>query len=194
VPRREPVSIGLQDANPEAVRWARAAAARLVRAVGTDVRAAIRALIAEALDAGIAPREVARRLRTMVGLLPAQVQAVASLRARLAAEGITAERVSARVARYTEAQHRLRAVRIARTELIGATNAGQQSLWDTAKQRGLLPKDAEKVWIVTLDDALDQTICAPLQDVAVPVDESFPGGYAHPPAHPMCRCAIGLKV
>lgn len=34
--------------------------------------------------------------------------------------------------------------------------------------------------------------CEPLDDVTARMDEPFPGGYMHPPAHPRCRCTTTL--
>lgn len=194
VPTRGPISISLTDVNPEAVRWAEAEAARLIKDVGPSVRRAIRTLIAEAHKHGLTPKEVSKRLRSMVGLLPSQVEAVARYEARLLADGVSPDVAAKRAARYTEAQRRLRATRIARTELMSATNNGQQALWQHARQRGVLPATAKRVWIATHDDRLDTKICLPLDGETAGLDEPFKGGHMVPPAHPGCRCAIGLQV
>lgn len=157
---RAPVGINLADVNPEATRWAEREAATLVSA-GTDAQASIRALIVLSNETGIAPREVARRIvqDNMVGLLPRQVTAVERFRQRLLDQGIASDAVARRASRYAAAQLRARAWSIARTELVSAVNAGQDALWQLAKQRGILPAGTKRVWLVTLDDALDQHIC-----------------------------------
>lgn len=47
----------------------------------------------------------------------------------------------------------------------------------------------EKIWRTSLDDRVDE-ICKGLEGKRVRINESFPGGYDGPPAHPICRCFI----
>lgn len=188
---RGPISISLNDVNPRAVRWAELEAARLVANVSADTREAIRALIAQAHAIGLAPQEVARRLRGMVGLLPSQVEAVGRFEERLLANDVSAVDAARRAGKYAEAQLRLRATRIARTELIASTNAGQQALWEEAKERGVLSAQAQRVWIATLDERLEPE-CEALADVRVGLNEEFTSGVMLPPLHPQCRCAVGI--
>lgn len=193
VPRREPVGVDLADVNPEATRWAEAEAGRLITGAA-DVEA-IRALMVESNELGIAPREVARWLidDDLIGLLPRQVTAVTRVRAALVAQGLAASVVQSRTARYAAAQLRYRAWMIARTESVAAVNNGQQALWQLAKRRGVLPAGTRRRWLVTDDDRLDLAICFPLMDAEAGLDEPFePGGFMTPPAHPACRCAVGL--
>lgn len=87
-----------------------------------------------------------------------------------------------------------RAEVIARTETMRASNEGQIQLWDQATEAGLLTGDEKKEWIVTPDDRLCP-ICEPLDGVQVERDGSFDtdaGRVDNPPAHPRCRCTIGL--
>jgi len=78
---------------------------------------------------------------------------------------------------------------IAHTEAMTAANEGQKQLWDQAVDDGYLNGDENMVWIVTPDDKLCD-ICEELEDTMVPLGEEFPEG--GPPAHPNCRCTIGL--
>jgi hypothetical protein len=195
VPARAPIGINLADVNPEATRWAERESATLVKA-SAEARESIRTLIVLSNELGITPQEVARILvrDNVIGLLPRQVTAVHKFRARLLADGVDVATVARRAERYAAAQLRLRAWTIARTELVSAVNAGQDALWQVAKQRGILPAGTKRVWLVTYDDALDAEICEPLTDAEAGLDEPFePGGYMRPPAHPNCRCAIGIK-
>jgi hypothetical protein len=191
---REPMAMRLDGVNPEAVRWAEREAARLIKNVPKDTKEAIRKLIAAAQSRGISVKDIAKRIREMVGLLPAQVTAVANFEAKLLDQGVSPFLASRRAQRYAEAQLRLRAMRIARTELMSATNHGQQALWEMAKMRGVLPKNVRREWIATHDDRLDKKICEPLDGEKVGLEEPFSGGHMVPPAHPGCRCAVGLTT
>ena len=195
VPVRQPIGINLHDVNPEATRWAAREAATLVKA-SAEARESIRTLIVLSNELGITPQEVARILvrDNIIGLLPRQVAAVHKLQSRLLEDGLDAAIVARRAERYAAAQLRLRAWTIARTELVSAVNAGQDALWQLAKQRGILPAGTKRVWLVTYDDALDAEICEPLTDAEAGLDEPFePGGFMRPPAHPSCRCSLGIK-
>lgn len=82
-----------------------------------------------------------------------------------------------------------RVKRIAHTEAMFAANEGQKALWDQAVADGYLTGNEEMVWIVTPDDKLCE-ICEALGDTTVPLGDEFPDG--GPPAHPDCRCTIGI--
>ena len=89
-----------------------------------------------------------------------------------------------------------RAETIARTETMKASNAGQQEAWDQAVDAGLLTGSEQQVWIVTPDDRLCP-ICEPLdgqeQDLGGKFDTEL-GKVDGPPAHPRCRCTVGLTL
>ena len=87
-----------------------------------------------------------------------------------------------------------RAEKIARTETIRAANKGQQEAWDQAAEAGLLTGKEKQVWIATPDDKTCP-ICEGLDGTEAAMGEEFEGeedSYDGPPAHPNCRCTIGL--
>lgn len=89
-----------------------------------------------------------------------------------------------------------RAEVIARTETMTASNRGQQELWDQAVDADLLNGTELQVWIVTPDDRLCP-ICEPLEDVTAPLGGTFNVDGVEidgPPAHPQCRCTLGLTL
>lgn len=186
------VAVDLSGSNAEATRWAREHAAALVHTVA-DTREIIRQLVIASNITGIPPRELARLLSSFVGLTPRQATAVTNFRNRIAAAGnIATEVLERRVARYAQAQRRARALTIARTELIGALNGGQQFAWESAIAQGVIRRTSfQKVWIVTQDERLEAQ-CEALDGVQVPIEAPFEGGVMYPPLHPRCRCATGL--
>lgn len=105
------------------------------------------------------------------------------------------------VQRYIERQLKYRAEMIARTESIRAANGGMLEVWKQAKEQNLLPDTMRMFWIVSNDERTCE-ICKAIPGMnanrtGVPIGGIFwlPTG-AHvdqPPAHPNCRCTIGLK-
>lgn len=188
------ISIDFEAVNPEAVAFARQYAAQLVAAPAV-VRAEIRVLVTQSIALGIAPRDLARMLVAMIGLNERQAAAVQRFRQRLAEQGVGGEVLARRVERYSEALLRQRALTIARTELIRAVNAGQQALWRHAEQQGVLDDTMRRIWIVTMDERLEAE-CEAIGEASeanpVRMNEPFLNGHMAPPAHPNCRCAVGL--
>lgn len=185
------VAVDLSGSNAEATRWARERAAALVR-TSTETRELIRQLVVAANISGITPHELAKLIQSFIGLTPKQAASVVKFRDRIAAEHLAQETLEARVARYAQAHRRSRALTIARTELVGALNGGQQYAWESAIQQGVI-RSAQfyKTWIVTPDERLEAQ-CEALDGAEVPIDQPFEGGVLYPPLHPRCRCATGL--
>lgn len=180
--------------NELSVEYARRFAARLMAAPAI-VQAQVRILVTQSIAAGISPRDLARMIVSVVGLTERQSTAVQSFRARLAAEGQSGEVLERRVERYSEALLRERALTIARTELISALNAGQVALWRQQSQAGAIDDTLRRIWLVTDDELLEaecEAIGADSEEHPKRLDEPFEGGYDAPPAHPRCRCSLGL--
>jgi SPP1 gp7 family putative phage head morphogenesis protein len=82
-----------------------------------------------------------------------------------------------------------RARTIARTESARAINEGQKKLWNQAVKDDYLTGKELMVWITT-PDACD--ICDAMDGETVELGEDFEED--GPPAHPNCRCTVGLVV
>lgn len=191
---RAPQSLPFNSVNPEAVAWAQQYAATLVTNISQATLDGIRAAVVDALNQGWSARTMARVIRDSVGLTAQQSAAVARFAAKLAgAEAdFTDEQLFARVGRYANAQRRLRALNIARTELATASGVGQQRLWNMALANGALKKGAmKKTWLVAHDELLCPQ-CEALAGEVVDVTAAFSNGVLQPPAHVDCRCASGL--
>lgn len=187
------VAFAFDVTNPEAVAWVNQNAGLLIREITEETRLAVRAIIKRSFEDGIPPREAAKLVRSVVGLTERQAQAVANLRARLVAKGVNKSRVTARTSAYADKLLRNRALTIARTETMRASNEGQQQLWRQARQGGYLSPSVKREWIAT-DDERTCPICGPLDGVVVGLEEPFKLGLQAPPAHPRCRCTIGLAA
>lgn len=173
--------------NPEAIAWAERHAAELVTDITTEARAAIRTIVTDSFGSGMPPSDVAKLIRSSIGLTERDAAAVMKKQLQDLASGMNSAKATARAERYSAKLLRARATTIARTEGMRAANEGQRQLWEQAKQAGLLSGREMKVWI-TADPC---PICAPLEGETVGIDESFSIGF-DPPAHPRCRCTIGI--
>jgi SPP1 gp7 family putative phage head morphogenesis protein len=186
---------GFVTMRPAAAAIAERSAAQLVRGITKDTRETIRKTVSESFAKGISPRDTATRIRAVIGLTPRQAGAVSKLHQSLAAKDVPAKTIATRVDRYAAKLLKQRAEMIARTEIIAASTKGQIETWEDAKRRGVLADDLQKTWITTPDDKLCP-ICAPMDGVKVEVSEQFRvdgESLDGPPAHPNCRCSLGLS-
>ncbi len=205
------------DANsPEALLWAQQRSANLVVGLNQNTRAGVRSVVVQAFDELIPPAEAARLIKPLVGLTEPSANAVANLRKRMLnpenwgktikagktkiripEAGPSKALIQSRTSKYADRLLRKRAISIARTEVIAASNEGQRQVWRTAQTEGLLSDRALRVWIITPDERLCP-ICEPLEGVTAPVNEPFVSPdtgeeFGAPPAHIMCRCAMGIS-
>jgi hypothetical protein len=180
--------------NPAAVRAVDNEVANLVREITEESRGAIRDLVRQSVQGSFDVRQLARQVRGSIGLTSRYALAVDRYQQTLIDGGMAEGRAMARSQAYADRLLRHRAETIARTEVIRATSAGQQAVWNDAQAEGLLPVDAQRIWITTPDDRLCE-LCAPMDGQTVGLNEPFQsdeGPVDYPPLHPQCRCAIGI--
>lgn len=181
------IAFSFDGTNAQAIAWAHVRAAELITSIEEDARQSVREVMERAFVEGIAPRDAARLIFDIVGMLPRDANAVMNRQSELIADGASQAEAAAAAAEYADELHAARAMMIARTETMAASNEGQQQLWDQAIEAGDLdPAGMFKVWIVA--DPCEE--CAVYEDEEVPVQEDFAEG--NPPLHPNCRCTIGL--
>jgi SPP1 gp7 family putative phage head morphogenesis protein len=84
-----------------------------------------------------------------------------------------------------------RAEMISRTEVMDAANQGQLESWSQAIDAGFLTGDEKKEWIATAGDNTCED-CQDLDGEQVGIDDVFSSGDDAPPAHPSCRCSLGI--
>lgn len=174
---------------PDAVKAAKARAAKMVTEISKETERAIRNAIALAIKNGTPPLQAAKEIRELIGLTSAQAQAVLKFREQMKKQGLTQAKIDAAAEKYSTRLLKDRAESIARTEIMDALNAGQQAAWEQAQAEGLLSPNATKEWIVTPDDLLCPE-CGAMDGKRVPLDEDFEDG--DPPLHPNCRCTMGI--
>ena len=198
--------IDLQMLTPELVTTlAERHAAQLVRHVGPQVRTQVRRHVTEALSEGVHPTVLARRLRRVVPLLPQQESSVARLEAQAAADGLPPRRARAMADRYAAQLAGHRALTIARTEMLAASNGATMAAWSQRLEEGLIPAGTLRAFVISRDcltcpQCRQMTGERALAPLGVPFQ--FPdgkGGYREtmaPPVgtHPRCRCTVALVV
>ena len=208
----ETLSISFDAVNPRAVTWAADRSSALITEIGAETLAAVRELIALGIAEGIPPRKLVQQIRQAVGLRSDQLRAVENLRARMAAadpgdlvkagrtririppEGATEALIDKRAGEYAQRLRQQRALLIARTETMTASNRGQKELWLQGQDSGQLPTDIEREWIVTPDDRLRPEHAA-IAGQRRKLDEPFQtaeGRQLEPGEDPACRCCAGL--
>lgn len=197
--RRFGTELSFRQVNPFSAIAAQNQAARLVTQVNAQTRVAVRETIAAAFSESIPPRESARLLMDVVGLDSRRAAAVRNFRVGLIEDGVSGEVLERRVSRYARKQLRFRARAIARTETIQAAHLGQDALWRASGSAGLLDLGSvTRTWVLTPDDRLDETICAPMSGQMVEFEQLFITGVGTrvrtSPAHVMCRCSVVLEV
>lgn len=192
------LTIAFDLTNPRAQQFAATQTATMVTEVTEQTQEAVRAIIGRAFSEGLPPREAAKEIQEIVGLHSRQAKAVANFRDRLIADGVEGDLLEKRVEKYAAAQLRQRAETIARTELLSASNSGQSEAWLQAQEKGLLPLDQKRSWLVTPDDRLCD-LCEPMDGVEVGLNEPWDtpaGAVMNPPMgmHPSCRCSEALLI
>jgi hypothetical protein len=97
---------------------------------------------------------------------------------------------------YAENYLAYRAVTIARTESLRASNVGLRNAYTQAVNRGALPAEAiTREWLIDLDERTCE-ICISIIEAnpnGIGLDESFDsddGPVDDPPVHPNCRCSV----
>jgi hypothetical protein len=172
--------------NPLAASAARQHGARLVREISAETRAAITVAVQRSFGEGVAPRELARLIRPLIGLNAKQVQAVVNARTAWIASGLNVETAEVKAQRYAAKLLRQRALTIARTESIRAAASGQLEAWKSAAREGILqPWRTVRVWDASTDSRVCP-LCSRLDGERVAFDAPFSFGGMAPPRHPQC--------
>jgi SPP1 gp7 family putative phage head morphogenesis protein len=163
-------------------------AARYVTRVSDETRQAINTLIVRAIRDNITPSETSRLLRSVVGLTSQSTAAVVNYYEGLVERGETPAAAQRYADKYAGKLLGVRAETIARTEIMGALNAGALESARQRQEAGLF-REPMKRWTVTPDEATCH-VCRPLHGETVQLHQVFSVGVLAPPAHPRCRCSV----
>lgn len=177
--------------NKEALAYAERQAARYVKQISEETRKAIQNLIVRSIQEGRSARDTARLIEETVGLTSQNTAAVNNYYNMLISRGENPQRAWSLTAKYSDKLLKLRAKTIARTEIMGALNAGAM---EQARQRAAdgVYRNPQKKWMITRDE-LTCKICRPLAGQVKPLNTPFSNGVDAPPAHPNCRCSLSFS-
>ena len=192
--------------NPEAAKFVTAHTAALVKDIDKVTREGLKAIFEDAVTNGLSHQDRARAIRGLVGALPRDVIAGDKVYRSMLNAKVPLREANKKYERFMEKKIKIRAETISRTESIRAASAGQQAAWEQAASKGLIPNNTKRIWIITPDDLLCP-ICEELEGKTTGLTDSFsstvklsPGGAEqsytpqYPPAHPRCRCTVGLDL
>jgi hypothetical protein len=178
--------------NPKVYGWIATRTGELVREVSDETRSAVSGIIDRGFREGRTVKQMARDIRQLVGLTSRQAQAVENYRKRLEKEGVKPDRIAKNVERYQKKMLRLRSETLSRTETITASSRGQQLLWETNVDSGLInPSKWQRKWITTRDDRACPA-CLEMSGQTAPIGQQYSNGAMGPALHPSCRCAESL--
>ena len=181
------------DQNPLMAELLRLNAAELVTTGGKELKEIIRRILFEGFRDKKTVIEMARDLRAHIGLDRRSSKILRNFAFTTRRSGITVAAADKAISRRGGQLLRRRANLIARTEVMWATNTGNQAVADQSVREGFLPKDSKKRLIVTWDDRLCK-ICRGIADQVVPLKDKFKTLkgkiFRVPPIHPACRCTF----
>ncbi|MGA2264485.1 MAG: phage minor head protein [Acidobacteriota bacterium] len=219
LPKAVAASMRFDVTNPRAVEYISTMTMNAALQIQQDAVEGVRAIIRRAFVEGMHPYEAAREIKTLIGLTPNQVKTIANYSKFLDSMGdretlvnigqgamdrlkragvrgvgslsLTPEKKQELLGKYTARLIKERAIGIARTLTIEASNAGQNELWRQAEDDGLIDSRLwQKVWIAAHDERTCP-LCGALHGQGRELSGTYPDGTGMPPRHPNCRCSEG---
>jgi hypothetical protein len=179
-----------------------------------EARSLVFSIVVQGQTNGWTVEQIAQQIRQVVGLTPAQAQAVQNFEQMLLTRSLRDPRfeqellamlsrpapdrdvVARMVQAYADRSLDARARSIAQTESVNAANIGLHESYSQSIDRGLFPHAAvRRYWQVALDERTC-VVCRTIPERnpdGVGVDEAFDtinGPILDPAVHPNCRCSV----
>lgn len=192
VPKRVP-SVPV---NPASLEFMRTRSLRLAVELSSQTREVVTDILTEAFEEAIHPTQIVKKIKASVGLTRHMQKMVRRRVAAMTAGGFKRAAIDKEREKYSDQLRKRRAETIARTETLDAQTVGLKETWAKAKDEGLIPPGATKVWDSVIDERVSD-VCLELDGQEVGIDEQFNsdivGPLDRPPAHPNCRSTMRLK-
>ncbi len=184
----------LDDSDEYVKAWIKSHGGELITRLSEESRKAVAMVILLGQSEHLAPKEIARQVRPLIGLTERQAAANLAYRdkiyQRLKENGQSAPQAASAAdkaaTRYAAKQHRFRAETIVHTELAFAYNRGAHMGVSQAISNGLMGRCA-MIWSTAGTNRVCGR-CLALKDTVVGYTDEL--GVTLPPLHPRCRCAI----
>lgn len=189
--------------NKNAVEYARTQVGNLIVQITEDARQTVRDAVARSLNGELTVQQVARQLKSTIGLHSKYADAVSKYEARqvdrLVGEGESVSSASDRAAmladKYANKLLNVRTQTIARTEIIDSANSGLLDTWTNAIDKGFAEAGSLKQWNAEPDAC---PLCLDVDNSTAELDQPFMQDpktgedIFQPPYHPNCRCSMAL--
>lgn len=182
--------------NPRVIDALETLNTKVVQSLGTDAREGLLTAVRQGLQAGKNPREIAKQVRSVIGISPTQAENAVKFAERETAKGKSPEQVARSVAAYEKRAVANNASTNARTASLDAMKEGQRLAWIDAKEKGVVPRDAQlvKTWRGVMDDRERPTHVA-MEGQTVPFDSPYSNGQMVPgDSEYSCRCISIVRV
>lgn len=184
--------------NPKVLEALRAVDNWILPTLKSDVRESVRQAVAAGLEARMAPRAIARGLRDVVGLSPAQELAVRNYRAelesgrfakaasreladaRFSSTTMTAAKIDRMVASYRKNFTAFHAETIARTATLDAYKRAQMVSWQQAIDAGIVDGGRLRKQWIQVDRPTKRESHIPLNGETVPFNQVYSNGQMIP--------------
>ena len=160
---------------------------KLVTEVTQETKNAINVEIKRGIDEGLGGDRVAKNIINIIGLTEKQATAVSNFRVASLDAGLSQGAVDNMATDYADRLLTSRALCIARTETMRASNEGYKEMIQQGIEANMIPSSSRLIWIVTPDDRLCDD-CNDMDGELADADGDFSQDI---PLHPNCRCVIG---
>jgi hypothetical protein len=175
-----------------ALEWIHSRSLELANRLGAEQRQVIREVLDQAVRENLSPPDILARLRSVVGLTRESARALTRWEREARAAGVAPDVIERESIRRANKAVRSRATTIARTEMSAARNNATMDAWRAQQAAGELSPNTQKIWMPR--DGCP--ICQDLEALGpIPLNAVWQhgtGSYSNPPAHPNCKCALGL--
>lgn len=162
-----------------------------IQSLKDEVRDVVRAHVEDGLREGKGPKEIARGLRSVIGMSPTQSRHAANYRVKLETAGkLSAEQIDKAVATYERRAIALNTETNARTITLQAMKTGRRLAWEDAGARGIVDTGRlMKKWS-TVIDGRERPEHHDMNGQVVRYDDAYPNGdsYAGEGDPFNCRC------
>jgi hypothetical protein len=205
------IGVAFDSLSPYVIRGIRELESRVITTLEAETRETLRAFVENGLRDGIAPRAIARQVRSFIGLAPNQLQEVENFRAALEGRDgrdpfgyklrdkrfdrtiekgeLSAEQIEKMTEIYRQKKIAWNAEVNARTAALDAQKLAQKLSWQAAIDQGIVDRDRlMKRWVGVMDSR-ERPEHVAMERETVPFDAQYSNGEDIPGSSTFnCRC------